>query len=325
MTTRSAPSASAATVLPRGYVPAFLFRQLADSPEFAEFARLTQQIFGMAMVLNAPDGKAVALGPQGFRGSPVCTLIHRSSWGARLRCGACDQRHHARAVATGKPLLYRCHLGFYEMAIPILIQGTHVATLSSGQILPEQPSAAAFARMERRLKPLGIPEPRLRAAYAQAPWVSRERLVHVMHLLEVFARQMCEHVLQAHELQAGRDHPAVRKARELVEERFGDPNLTLADAAKAACVSFTHFSRLFHKKAGITFTRYVQARRIQEAKHLMENPDTSISEICFGCGFNSLTHFYRIFLQSEGCSPSQFRAKEKGAGTNEGERGKASR
>ena len=151
MTTRSAPSASAATVLPRGYVPAFLFRQLADSPEFAEFARILQ--------------------------------------------------------------------------------------------------------------------------------------------------------------------------------RFGDPNLTLADAAKAACVSFTHFSRLFHKKAGITFTRYVQARRIQEAKHLMENPDTSISEICFGCGFNSLTHFYRIFLQSEGCSPSQFRAKEKGtgAGANEGERGKARR
>ena len=73
--------------------------------------------------------------------------------------------------------------------------------------------------------------------------------------------------------------------------------------------------------------RYVQARRIQEAKRLMENPDTSISEICFRCGFNSLTHFYRIFLQSEGCSPSQFRAKEKGEGTGRmrGERGKARR
>jgi AraC-like DNA-binding protein len=311
MSTPLALPAAAANVLPRSYVPAFLFRQMAGSIEFAEFARLTQQIFGMAMVLNAPDGKAVALGAQDIRGSPLCMLIHRSSWATRQRCGACDRRHHARAVATGKPLLYRCHFGFHEMAIPILIQGTHIATLSSGQILPEQPSSAAFARLARRLQPLGISAPRLRAAYQQAPWLPRARLMHVMNLLEVFARQICEHALQVHELQASRDHPAIRRARELVEERFCDVNLTLGDAAKAASISVTHFSRLFQKKAGMTFTRYVQARRVEQAKSLLADPDKSITAICFACGFNSLTHFNRIFRQSEGCSPSQFRGKQR--------------
>ncbi|MEI6212261.1 MAG: PocR ligand-binding domain-containing protein [bacterium] len=311
MNTPPTQPAAAANVLPRGYVPAFLFRQLAESPEFAEFARLMQQIFGMAIVLNEPDGEAVALGVKGFRGSPICMLIHRSSWATRQRCGACDRRHHARAVATGKPLLYRCHLGFYEMAIPILIQGSHVATLSSGQILPEQQSASAFARLTRRLQPLGIPEPRLRAAYQKAPWLPRARLLHVMYLLEVFARQMCEHALQAHELQAIRDHPAIRRARELVEERFCDVNLTLGDAAKAASISVTHFSRLFQKKAGMSFTRYVQSRRVEEARRLLADTDQSITVICFACGFNSLTHFNRIFRQSEGCSPSQFREQHR--------------
>ena len=303
----SSSTASAPTVLPQGHVPTFLFRRLAESPEFAQFSRLMQKLFGMAMVLNTPGGTAIALGVRNFHGSPVCKLIHRSSEAARQRCGDCDQRHHARAVAAGKPLLYRCYLGLHEIAIPVVVQGQHVATLSSGQILPEAPSPAVFARLARRLKPLGIPERHLQAAYRRAPWVPPERLRHVMRLLEVFCRQMCERALQAHELQASREHPAIRKARELVEERFRDPELALADAAAAANMSLTHFSRLFQKKAGIPFTRYVQARRINEARLLLADPGKTVTDICFACGFNSLTHFNRVFRRSTGASPRHFR------------------
>jgi len=287
----------------------FVFRQLADSREFQEFTRLLTRLVGVAMSLNTPDVTTISISSN--PDSPLCALIQGTAEGFR-RCRACDRRHHARAAASGKALLYRCHLGFYDLAIPILVQGEHVATIASGQVLPEKPSAAAFARMARRLRGLGIPERKLRAAYAKAPWMPRSRLKDVMHLLEVFARQMCEHALQVHELQASREPSAIRRARELVEARFRDPDLTLGDAAKAAFVSVTHFSRLFHKRAGIPFIRYVQARRIQEAKRLLADPGTSITEVCFACGFNSLNHFNRIFHQAQGCSPSQFRAKEMG-------------
>lgn len=33
----------------------------------------------------------------------------------------------------------------------------------------------------------------------------------------------------------------------------------------------------------------------------------SVSEICYACGFNTLTNFNRLFRKRKGCSPTQFR------------------
>ena len=33
----------------------------------------------------------------------------------------------------------------------------------------------------------------------------------------------------------------------------------------------------------------------------------SVSEIGYACGFNTLSHFNRLFRESKGCTPSEFR------------------
>jgi AraC-like DNA-binding protein/ligand-binding sensor protein len=282
------------------------FRQLLGSPEFAQFALILKRLTGLSMALNTPDVGASRIGVSHDKGSPLCKIIRGTEEGAR-RCEGCDRRHHAKAGADGKARLYKCHAGFLDMAIPIMAQGKHVATISSGQVLAEQPSDASFRRMCRRLAWLGIPETRLRAAYANAPWMPRNRLTPVMQLLETFSSQMCASAWRIQELEAGLERPQIRKARELVEERFREPELRLADAAACAGISVAHFSHIFHKETGVPFTSYVQSRRIEEAKRLLAETNKTITEICFECGFNSLTHFNRVFRRGEGCSPMQSR------------------
>ncbi len=282
------------------------FRQLLQSPEFGEFALLLKRLTGLSMALNTPDTSTVQTGIPADTGNPLCRMIRGTADGAR-RCVACDQRQQARAGAEGKARLYVCHAGFYDMAIPVLVQGEHVATISSGQVLPEPPSDAAFVRFRRRLHWLGVPERRLRQAYDKAPWMPRKRLRPVMRLLELFAQQMCTSAWRIRALEAGRERLPVRKGKALVDERFCDPELQLSEAAASAGVSAAHFSHVFHKETGITFTRYVQSRRIAEAKRLLAEGGRSITDVCFACGFNSLTHFNRVFRRGEGCSPSQWR------------------
>jgi AraC-like DNA-binding protein len=282
------------------------FRQLLQSPEFGEFALLLKRLTDLSMTLNTPDSATAQAGIPTDPGNPLCRMIRETANGAR-RCEACDRQQHARAGAEGKARLYTCHAGFYDMAIPILVQGEHVATISSGQVLPERPSRAAFIRFRRRTHWLDVPERRLRKAYEQAPWMPRERLCSVMRLLEIFAQQMCASAWRIRTLEAGQERPAIGKAKALVEERFRDSRLLLADTAVSAGLSVAHFSHIFHKETGVTFTRYVQSRRIEEAKRLLIRGTPSITEICFACGFNSLTHFNRVFRQGAGCSPSQWR------------------
>ena len=282
------------------------FRQLLGSPEFTQFALILKRLTGLSMALNTPDVGTTGLGLSGDMGNPLCKMIRDTPEGAR-RCEGCDRRHQAQAGADGKSKLYTCHAGFLDMAIPIMVQGKHVATISSGQVLSEQPSDAAFHRLCRRLTCLGIPERRLRIAYAQAPWMPRNRLTSVMHLLEIFSRQLCGNAWRIRELEACLERPQIRKARAVVEERFRESDLRLSDAAVAAGISVAHFSHVFHKETGVPFSSYVQSRRIEEAKRLLAETDQTITEICFECGFNSLTHFNRVFRRGEGCSPRQYR------------------
>ena len=282
------------------------FQHLIRSREFAEFALILKKVAGLSMALNTPDAQFNCTGVPRDPGNPICRMIRRSKSGLP-RCETCDRVHHVKAGFSGKAKLYICHAGFYDMAVPILVKGVHVATISSGQVLPEPPSEQGYQRMKKRMAWLDVPDRRLRQAYRQAPWLPRERLTHVMNLIELFARQICESANRIRELEARLLHPGIRRAQALVESRFRDAGLTLAETAAAAGLSAAHFSQLFHKHTGVTFTRYVQARRVAEAKALLTQSDRSITDICFACGFNSLTHFNRVFRRGAGASPRQYR------------------
>lgn len=287
-------------------IEGLFFRRLAESREFAEFARILKRLTGLSMALNTPDVDSSRRGVTGDLGNPICQIIRDTDEGFR-RCKACDLRHHALAGRDGKPRLYTCYAGFIDMAIPILIQQEHVATLSSGQVLPEKPSKAGLARVLRRLRWLDVPKERLRAAYKRAPWLPRDRLTDVMNLLALFSGQMVDRAWRIREMEASRQRPEIRVAQALIEERFSDPNLTLDEVAAAAGLSRAHFSSVFHKQTGVTFVRYVQTRRMEESKRLLSQPDRSITDICYACGFNSLTHFNRVFRRGTGGSPSDYR------------------
>lgn len=292
--------------LPPAAAQGQFFRRLAASPEFTEFALILKRLTGLSMALNTPDVGTSHIGVSGDMGNPICQIIRNTPEGLR-RCEGCDRRHHALAGRDGKSKLYTCHTGFLDMAIPIMIQGEHVATISSGQVLPEKPSAAACARTLRRLDWLGVPKSRLRAAYQGAPWLSRDRLTEVMNLLELFSRQMISSAWRIRELETSQQRPEIVRAQALVEERFTDPELAIPEVAQMAGLSVAHFSHLFHQKTGVTFTRYVQTRRIEEAKRLLGETDRTITDIAFACGFNSLTHFNRVFRRGTGASPTGYR------------------
>ena len=65
--------------------------------------------------------------------------------------------------------------------------------------------------------------------------------------------------------------------------------------------------KTFKKATGLTFTEYRGRVRIEKAKALVLNHHLRISDIAHEVGFQSLTHFNRIFRQITGESPTAFR------------------
>lgn len=72
-----------------------------------------------------------------------------------------------------------------------------------------------------------------------------------------------------------------------------------------------HLSRSLKKYYGITPTEYINALRINYASNLLLNTNTSIIDVCYTCGFQSLSNFYKVFERTYHMSPTAFQKQYK--------------
>lgn len=87
--------------------------------------------------------------------------------------------------------------------------------------------------------------------------------------------------------------------------------ITLASVAQKFFVSEAHLSRMFKKNTGFTFTQYLNYQRIIYSQRMLLTSGASIGDIAVSSGFESLTHFGRVFKQLSGCSPRDYRKNAK--------------
>ena len=85
-------------------------------------------------------------------------------------------------------------------------------------------------------------------------------------------------------------------------------DLSLDMVADRAGFSKYHFSRLFKQFTNISFYKYLNQKRIENAEKLLIRPEMSVTEASLASGFTSLSSFIRMFKLIKGCTPSEYRA-----------------
>jgi len=86
--------------------------------------------------------------------------------------------------------------------------------------------------------------------------------------------------------------------------------LTLEQIAKEANMTPQAFCSYFKKRTSKTFINFLNEVRIHEACHRLTSNDFDfISDVGFKCGFNTITHFNRVFKSIKGISPTDYRSK----------------
>ena len=86
-----------------------------------------------------------------------------------------------------------------------------------------------------------------------------------------------------------------------------DEQIALSELARLANMSPAAFSRFFKLRTGKSVTDFIIDYRLGMVIRSLVDTNQSISEICYGCGFNNLSNFNRIFKKKKGCSPKEFR------------------
>jgi AraC family transcriptional regulator, positive regulator of tynA and feaB len=94
-----------------------------------------------------------------------------------------------------------------------------------------------------------------------------------------------------------------------IEAHLGDPDLTPMRVAEACKMTPRYLHHLFSAESE-TVARYILRRRLEECSRALKIPaqrGRTVTSIAFDFGFNSPTHFGRVFRARYGVTPREYR------------------
>ena len=138
-------------------------------------------------------------------------------------------------------------------------------------------------------------------------------------LIDTFARALMLHLVRSYsstsykEMSCAIDYTdrRLRRAIDYMHENLAH-DLPLDELAKAACLSVSHFTRIFRTATGFSPHQYLVKLRIRKAQRLLRHTSLSIIDIALRCGFEQAAHFATAFRKTCGVSPSAYRAERIG-------------
>lgn len=106
------------------------------------------------------------------------------------------------------------------------------------------------------------------------------------------------------------DHRGITKLINVLNEvdvHYAD-EITAESMADLAGMSYSYFSRYFKNVMGITFSEYLNQRRIEEAEKLLKDTDIPIFDVAKMVGFTNTSYFIAQFKKRRMMTPKKFKS-----------------
>ena len=84
-------------------------------------------------------------------------------------------------------------------------------------------------------------------------------------------------------------------------------SVSIADAARAACLSRYHFLRAFRAAFQVTPHQFLTTQRLTRARVLLRGGKHTVTDVCFESGFLSVASFSSLYRRHFGISPREDR------------------
>ena len=143
--------------------------------QYIDFERINSLLEGFnkatGFVTALVDLQGNVLSQSGWR--TICTKFHRANPHTKNHCTISDTMLAKRMKEGEKYHSYTCLNGLVDVAVPIVIDGDHVANLFTGQFLYEAPDILYF---KAQAKQFGFDEQEYLSAIEEVPVLSHEKI-----------------------------------------------------------------------------------------------------------------------------------------------------
>ena len=279
---------------------------LTRSELFRNYQRAFNEATGMPLTLRPVETWQLPFYGK-RKENAFCALMA----GKSRTCAACLRMQEKLAQdAMTAPSTMTCIYGLCETAAPVKLGPQTIGFLQTGQVMRRKPTTASFQRAIDEAWKLGedIDNERTKLAFFGTPVASQSKLKSVSAFLGIFAEHLAIKSNQIMVQAANVDSPIIAKAKQFIRDHSAE-KLSLRSVSSAMNISAFYFCKQFHKTTGLKFTEFLARTRVELAKNRLLNHNLRVSEIAYEAGFQSLTHFNRVFKQIAGQSPTDYHVK----------------
>jgi len=164
----------------------FHLRDVVDVKIMQEIQDKFSDATGMAAIIVDYQGRPIT-SYSNF--TTFCQCV-RSTQKGLDGCQCCDAHGGLEAARTGKPSIYRCHMGLVDLAAPIIFQGQYLGSILGGQVLLEENELDSLDHIANKAN---LPEsPELEDAYHQIKVVPKNKVEAAAHLMFLMANYIVE-------------------------------------------------------------------------------------------------------------------------------------
>lgn len=110
---------------------------------------------------------------------------------------------------------------------------------------------------------------------------------------------------------SAQQHPDILRLKPVLDyvERHTNDKINVEDACRLVSMSYHYFVKFFRRTMGVSFTDYVNYKKIKKAERILLTKKMTIASVGECIGMPNMAHFYKMFKKYNQCSPSEYRRK----------------
>lgn len=114
-----------------------------------------------------------------------------------------------------------------------------------------------------------------------------------------------QNIRKADEIKSG-INPAIYSVCDWIKSNYSR-DFRVSEVAARAGYQPDYFSSIFKKNVGVSLTEYTNRIRIHAAERMLSNPEISIREAAYSCGFPDEKYFMKVFKKYKRVTPTEYR------------------
>lgn len=221
----------------------------------------------------------------------VCEAFKLKSKQATKKCFRCRNMAIKKAMSSRKAFGGVCINGVFEYSHPVTINNDVACIIYVGNILPGGDCSK---------KLINVLDNNLISTLEHN--FSEEKCEIICDLIE-------EHILFLLKEYGYRNHrcnPLCDNIKHYIDSNL-EYNIEISHIASNFHYNQQYIGKLFRTETGYTIKQYINNRRMEQAKVLIQNTNDTIIDISTKVGFNNVTYFNRQFKKCFNITPLQFR------------------